>query len=251
MGGGHSIENIETSINTSVTNIVSKSFQSVSTKVDNSQIFTLECTEFNKTKLAAMEKCIDKFTPNTPPDICYYRDFICSVGGISMTNKMDINMSTTQEADVKTTYENNLKSNLASNIKTTHGILEFGDTTKNHITALNTAIVGILNVNIQEIITNIKNTQVFQVTGGSVQLVTMDNASNSILKCLQAKTEYTNLVTSLANDIIADTSSSSGFNFSTLYIILGSILGIVAGLLLILWLYRKLYRRNATAILVQ
>ena len=254
MGGGHSVQNIQESINTAVTNIITNTLQEVSTDVNTNQTLVVDCKQYNTDVLNYVSTCTETFKLRSVDDIlrlCDTTKYVsCGATNIDMKNSINLNMTVDQKSKIEISLQNNLDTKLKSSIETSTGLLQFGNSTKSSMKSLNTVVTNIIKVKKQSIIDTLGTKQNIYISNGNLSLVTIENTTDVIQSVFQNEDEYTKAVTALSTAIMSDIKSSSMFNFNILYIILGSILGSLVGILFFLWLYRKLSQKKRENLLV-
>lgn len=243
MGGANSVENNISLINQSVTNLITTSIKTASTKSTAIQTIKIDCEKFSKTASERMNNCFNVFHDRSLDEIeqICTNFMTCGVNGITMTGAINVNLSADLRKNVQLEVENNINNNIKSIMQQQSGLLQFGNKEINDIKVF-TSVVNTLMVKfIQNDFTNMSQTQNISLENVYLRVVSLDAVTNLIQKSIIENSNYQKAVNTISNNIFAMSKQTHTMEgpMQLLFYIVGIAMGGLLILGLILWILRQ------------
>ncbi|MHA2036965.1 MAG: hypothetical protein ACW98X_11055 [Promethearchaeota archaeon] len=219
----------------------------------SSQQTSFDCTEGNKARGIAYNKCVKSLNQQLLADkkstleekakyvheICWISNG-CSAENITITQTVKSVDTKEELATLKSDSQTDLKSDLQSTVKASSGLLQFGNSTKSVIDKeINNVVQNVVN-NLQDLSSFDKSSQVFNMGAGNYKGVTVNQATETIRKNVAQSDDVNRAVTKLADTVASTTIVSNNG--------LEKIFGPLAGFLIICLVFYYIYKqiRNGT-----
>ena len=222
MGTTSSTTNINTMVNSIVTNTISTSLQNTGNEVLSTQSISIDCSSPASitAKGDAITKCMGywskKYSTLEPAEMVDLVKSVCNqpwnCGGdhITLSGNLNANLSTEQVNNSITNAQSAIENNINQKAQTTTGLLKFGENTKNVIHTQSGIIVNTLSTNFQNLQTSIGSVEELSLKGtGTLSYISMDTVTNAIGKFVQENSTVADATAAISNSIAQDASSTS------------------------------------------
>lgn len=240
MGGSNSVENITRNLTETITSTAVQSVQTVGNQALQTQNLTIDCD--NPERIKAIRSCQ---TENLGKPVEYIEKlcnnpFSCGGDHITMNALLNVNLNSTQIQAASQDFQNKIQTNLEQAAKQDNGILTFGNDTKNVVeTTARTISSNALNL-LQGFDPTMQQVQNITVKGGTVSVVSLNTASNQVLKNIQKNDTVQQSINDLATSIKQTADQQNGQNLIKILIaIVVTVVGLLLILGAILWFIKK------------
>ena len=250
MGGLNSVSNITKNFNTVITQTTLNVLQNSSTKISQSQVLDVDCTEFQKTKAKFMNDCqqrIEKLIDKGEASIADLKSSCdifgsCGADQVSLNGVLQANLSSSMISDVSQKIQKDLSSKITQSAKQSTGIGQFGVKTKNELDTFTKTVSDLIENFLQNLDSNSDAIQTIVVKDGQVSMISFDMFTNILQKKVLENSTYVQGIQNVKNVAEQDAENKSGSDsklVKVIVIIAGSIIGFMIALGVVLAILKK------------
>lgn len=244
MGNATSPSQISKNTINMVSQYIAETIQSSNPTANLSQAITLNCTRNREILGKALIECLQQFA-NRPDrnKICEaFLNTQCELVNVDLSQFVNITFSSEQKNQIITNIENKFNSSLESKISDEYKLFNIGGQTSQNLQNLSTLTAKILTENIQFILSSISGRQSIQVTGGFVELVSLQQTITNFSKILQQNDSFMRAVNDVTVSIKSDLQNQNKTLNLILYIGI-AIVGVILIIVILIIALRKLKKR--------
>jgi hypothetical protein len=236
MGGGNSVENTVTAVNTAIQKNIVKAVNDTTQGVDLSQLMDIDCsriyTAYNQC-LATMVHADPRPPENEIHDLC--GDLKCEASHVSMKQTINVTQIADQTSDIVNKINDTATQDLTSTIKAATGLGEFSDDTKNDINATSKSVQTAVSKYFSKLAQQDNIVQQIKATNGAtINFVTQDQMVTYIQNSIIHDKQVTNDVDTLSQTVVAHSKNKGGLSSDMLTKVIAYGVG---GLILLVFLY--------------
>jgi len=231
MGAGNSTNNFINSVQSTTAELITEVAQSVGNSVFQRQGVYIDCSPLLIELGEQYLRCLSltkggQVTAESCHTLLDLREN-CSVNGLTLSQSINLNVITDQTNRIVANLNQILAQELQSRMRAQNPILQFGNRLTNAINAFAEAAVSVFAANAACIGENVEQTQEFELLGGPVRFVTLDQTADILRSTLQDNQAMIAVTQELSAAATAELSQARAGFLQTLGIALGVVLGVI------------------------
>ena len=248
MGGGNSVSNTVTAVNTAISKNIISAVQKNAQGVNLTQLMKLNCDDMAKNYNLCLKGLENQPNSNLSPDdlikearaLCQVGALSCSVNNVVMNQTVDAKDISQSSDEIAQSVKDTSSQDIGAAVKQASGLLEFGNDINQKIDStvksVQTAVTDLFTSNFSEE----DFVQQLVLDGATVSFVTMNQLSDTVFKSIISNKSVSSSVQDLGTSVQASVDQTSGFSSSTLTTIIIAILAGLVGIAVLIFLFKKL-----------
>jgi len=208
-----SVSNIVRTINKSITNVLTSTFQNSTVEATAIQSLFVDCTSFQEQatdRLVGIDVvgkkypgCFELFADRSLEErlkICNSGSR-CGASNVSISGAINVNLTTAIKNELVQKIMKSIKNNIKSVVAQETGLIQFGDTIESSITVYESSIVNIISTFVEITATTIQQSQQLRIQGTSVDVVSLEAFSEVLETNVLGNSVYQAATVQLATQI--------------------------------------------------